>query len=452
MMGESRLPNTSPPFLSLRFTPYLIFFVPALASLGQYAGWPPLRPSQVGAINFALPLLLILLMTTSKAPHKNDRKKSLLIWSALTCLVIFGLINITYRGSQLANVKDWLVIVLGLVAMIVLPSAVRANPQYIKYLALGHLFALWLQIFIIIVEKFFGFRLNTSSDGYLLWQTYSYSGKSFNFLVGSLGNPNDLALFLVFTLPVALFALRFQKFKSPYIFTVLLSAYCIFSTQSRSGIVCLFFVGIIFATIAIRAYIKISKFTLSLFMLTTLLSLFAIFYTFTDNSYTNWLRSTFENFSLVDSDYLRIDWAILALQKVAFESPILGFGPGATERWLIGSGLARAEVHNGVVQIGFEYGLISMFLFALILISQLFQHTRRFFLSPLKSNQLLISVLICSMVTIIFWTQFTSQAVRDIPFWWSMATVLALATNLDNLLVREEPDEKVINRAHWKSI
>ena len=343
--------------------PYLFYCIVLLIPFGAFRGVGPVRFHWLFAGTLAL-LVLLEILIRKKIPNKVRRNRLLLL------LLIFYLVNVlAAMGSKFpGRSTPFMVLLASGFLLVVLGIIVTDRKGFSKILPgviVGSVFA---SSFLALLGATLHLTLFVSSD----------AGR----VLGGTSDPNNLALMVIFSIPLAVYffmTARRRRMQLFLLLIILVNVVTVMATLSRGGAIVLCFAGLL---ILWELRSRITPRNLGLLLGLGGLAVVALLL-LTPEAYSQRLQSiqTADDFSM-----RRRASYILVARDLVVERPLLGSGPDTFplryKESEIGRGFRRneksgeREAHNTYLEVITGSGITGLVFFLIILLYALHSFTR----------------------------------------------------------------------------
>jgi hypothetical protein len=395
-------------------------------------------------------LALILLLASGRTAVRHSGPgefvSSTLGWAAAVTSLL-GAVAVAWAPSLDGAVREELAVAVSLVAAWVLARTLPASASMIRWSLAGWT-AAWTLVFLgAAVEFLRGSPLLTSTQSYVSFSHHLGSSSGYAYVASLLGNPNDLAGFLLTVTPLVLaFALL----------------------QSRNGLFVAVWVGFVIACVwsgSRTALGALIPFTIVMLLCrprgaargprrplvvagVALVGLAAVVAALATSTAAQTVAAgLFAPFGqdVSRQDQARASWSAWAWDQAVNSHVILGAGPGSFETYASGVGLPT-NLHDSLLEIGFQYGLVSMVLVALALALVVLAGIRAAFDAVSDAQRSMGALAALSVTGLVLWS-FTSSSILMNGFWGlalgNAAGLAMLAFARTRPGVRSRPTSKV---------
>ena len=299
------------------------------------------------------------LIVTGNIKIRREKKNILMFWVLFFIILSVGMIFSSFKGRLLFKnaIYDLSAYLFSFILCLTLSIENKEESLYMK-----------LKLIVVLGTLMFGFLL-------MWWKFIGPNFMGINIVYGGVRfaggaiNPNQLALFLV---PVPGFALYFLNNKCGvnkltrnmfFLFIFFTSIYIGISTGSDSLNATLLLTSVFFISVKIYRKFKFPYNIMCILLILIIILLIILLNAgIIDNMYTKGNKW----FDELDKDRSRAYLWIKGI-KTAFESPIVGFGPGAQ---ILIYEANRVEVHNTFIDVLTQAGFLGLlsYLFLLLII------------------------------------------------------------------------------------
>lgn len=393
-------------------TPVLIALSPLVPSLVQgQLPFPVYGP-------FVLALILLLSSGGVVPRHRGPASfvVSALGWAAAVTALL-GAVAVAWAPSLSDAVREEVAVGVSLWAAWALARALPASPRILQWSLTGWT-AVWALVLAGATAEFVrGTPLLTTTQSYLSFSHHLGSSAGYTYVASLLGNPNDLAGFLLTVTPLVL-ALAVLKSRRHW-FVVGIFAFavaCVWSgSRSALGALIPFVIvmllcrprtsaparqrqlGVLGGSLAAAAAV-VAVLALSTVVQSAIAHLFA---PFGDN--------------VASQDQARAGWSAWAWDQAVRNHAIFGAGPGSFESYASSVGF-RTNLHNSLLEIGFQYGLLSMGVVVVALGLVVLTGARAALTSGARQSAAVGALGALSVVGLVVWS-FTSSSILMNGFW-----------------------------------
>ncbi len=356
--GAPSQPNAKKKFLRV-----LLLVTPALVSLSPLI--PSLMQGRLPAPLFApvVAVLVLLLSLGVEGVRRSDSGRFVVVSLAVAAVIttLTGAIALAWAPSLGNALKEMLAVSVSLWAAWAFARALPVASEMLRWSLRGWSAAWVLVLLGAVLEWFGGSPILHDTQSFLAYENHIDTTASYTYVASFLGNPNDLAGFLLTTTPLVLSMSLLGSHRRAYGLVVLLFAIMCVWTGSRTAIGAL----IPFLLVMIMCKPRGESRSRSRRMATVgatigglaVVTLALVISGWADRGAHILFAPFADNGSA--QDQARATWSAWALDQTLNNHFVLGAGPGSFE-YLAGPIGFTSNLHDSLLELGFQYGLVAM--------------------------------------------------------------------------------------------
>jgi hypothetical protein len=285
-------------------------------------------------------------------------------------------------------------------------------------------FAIWFacmtQFLLLVAERSFGLRLDTTSQTYTYIRNYSVNVRNSNF-TGSLNNPNDLSFAILVSAAILItlhFTFKIFQVHVNGVFVYTLVLFAIYISYQNESRVAFLLSTILFIVVAVSKG-RLAVRNLHVVFTIAFLTLFFL---------SQRAKLSASIWYLSDSDFQRLR-LFSELNFIVNELPFFGLPSNQAGPFLREFGLFFSDAHNAILYMLLNFGVFCAVIFSLIILTIL-----RLTLQRRESGSIVdYRLRLCNFVTLscfIGWMFVSSNALASPVFWLLLSAFLGLLRHM----------------------